>query len=80
MSGTSNDEPTDGPVTTSEPPAAQDEAPEPTETGAVGDVVPVNDLCKVTRPDGSHHTVSGDGYVLDVPGVHVVDGVAIEVG
>ncbi|MDE0778177.1 MAG: hypothetical protein OSB43_18000 [Nocardioides sp.] len=31
----------------------------------------------VTRPDGSTTTVVGRAYVLDVPGVHVVDGVEV---
>lgn len=28
----------------------------------------------VTRPDGSTSTVTGGSYVLDVPGVFVIDG------
>lgn len=32
----------------------------------------------VVRPDGSEHTISGGQYVIDVPGIHVVDGKEVE--
>lgn len=40
----------------------------------VGDVVEVKENTAVTRPNGEQLTVSGGSYVLDVAGVHVVDG------
>lgn len=44
------------------------------QTGKVGSAVKATE---VVRPDGSVVAVSGGLYVLDVPGVHVVDGVEV---
>lgn len=44
-------------------------------TEKVGTLVEAKD---VVRPDGSELKVSGGVYVLDVPGMHVVDGEEIE--
>jgi hypothetical protein len=38
----------------------------------VGEVVEIKDGTQVIRPDGSVKTVSGTGYVLDVPGDYVL--------
>ena len=31
----------------------------------------------IVRPDGTELDVTGNEYVLDVPGVHVIDGVEV---
>lgn len=46
---------------------------------SVGEIVKVSEGGPVTRPDGSEQTVSGGTYVLDVPGVFVVDGTEVTV-
>ena len=40
----------------------------------VGTIVKVKARSEVTRPDGTTSTVTGGSYVLDVPGVFVIDG------
>lgn len=44
------------------------------QTKSVGTVLEVADGAKVERPTGPSITVTGTAYVLDVPGVHVIDG------
>lgn len=46
---------------------------------SLGEVVEVKEGAKVQRPNGEEHTVTGGSYVLDVPGIHVVDGNEMEV-
>ena len=45
----------------------------------VGQRAEVPEGATVTRPDGSSHTVAGGSYVLDVPGVFVIDGSEVTV-
>lgn len=46
---------------------------------AVGETVKVADGATVTRPEGFTLPVTGGTYVLDVPGVFVVDGSEVTV-
>lgn len=48
-------------------------------TSSVGTSVEVQASATVVRPDGSRRRVVGGVYVLDVPGVHVIDGEPLEV-
>lgn len=48
-------------------------APKPT-TLPLGSVVTVKDGAKVTPPAGATVKVAGTAYVLDAPGIHVIDG------
>lgn len=41
---------------------------------SLGSSVELPEGAQVVRPDGSSMTVTGGSYVLDVPGVHTVDG------
>lgn len=43
-------------------------------TKKLGSIVDVPEGKTVVRPDGTEVTVSGGGYVLDVPGVYLIDG------
>lgn len=45
----------------------------------LGTAVEVREGAPVIRPDLREITVTGGAYVLDVPGLHVVDGVELEV-
>lgn len=51
-------------------------AAEKVATAKVGDMVEAD---QVVRPDGMPHTITDRLYVLDVPGVHVLDGVGVDV-
>lgn len=48
-------------------------------TSKIGETVEVKSGAKVVRPNGEELTISGGSYVLDVAGVHVVDGQEITV-
>lgn len=44
-------------------------APKPSQ---VGDLIDVADGTVIRRPNGTEHTVSGQTYVLDIPGTFTV--------
>lgn len=46
----------------------------------LGTSVEVPEGARVVRPDTSEITVSGGIYVLDVPGIHTVDGKQLHAG
>lgn len=48
-------------------------------TSSVGESVEVPAGIVVVRPDGTRREVVGGVYVLDVPGVHVIDGKPVQV-